>query len=84
MRVYTTGKLEVQYIYSLVSNQKVANIVYSRTINTIVAGLSIFVLKNWKWEVESYRSIQPGKNCIFIVHKRCTQFDLIYPYFNVK
>ena len=69
-RVSTSRKPEEQYLYSLVSNQKAANIVYSRTIHTIVENLSLFCLKNWEWEVESYRSIQ-CKNCnVTLLHTK--------------
>ena len=47
-RVSTSRKPEEQYINNLLSNKKAANIVFSRTIHTIVENLSLFCLKNWE------------------------------------
>ena len=70
LRVSISGKLKVQYLYNLVSNQKSDNIVYSRTTNTIhvAAGLLLMSLKNWDREVESCRFIQPCNSFIIIAY----------------
>ena len=62
MRVSTSGKPDVQYFYTLVSNQKAANIVYNITINTVAAGLSLFLLKI---EIEKLRA-----KIVYLLHTK--------------